>query len=115
MGSGYGGYCRDRECDAVAPYLSLGYRTLSHGIVVSSGLLPNHNPNAHYLGFSGGGFDEVQVWDFNPLGWPGHSAIIIDAIEMTSSVPEPGTSTLLLAGLGLLALGARRRKRGTSA
>jgi len=110
VGSGYGGYCRDDACDIAASFLSLHYELLFRGVSVASGVL-THHPNAHYLGFSGGGFDEVRLWDRNVNGWPDQNALIIDAIEVAASaVPEPGTPAMLLLGLGVLGMAARNRR-----
>lgn len=109
VGSGFGGYCNN-DCDAVAPYLNLFYELFDHGVSVHSGVLA-HQPDAHYIGFSGGRFDEVRLWDRAVTGWPGQSALMLDSIEVTAVVPEPAAPFLMLTGLGLLAGAHRLRRR----
>lgn len=111
VGSGFGGYCLPNDCEAVAQSLSLYYELFYQGASVASGTLA-HSPNAHYLGFSGGGFDEIRLWDRSISGWPDQNALLIDSIEITSTVPEPTTYAMTLLALGLLAgSGARRRSK----
>jgi len=45
------------------------------------------------------------------LGGAGDGYISLDNIAVTSAVPEPGSSSLLLAGLGVIGLVQRRRAR----
>ncbi len=74
----------------------------------------SHQSAFHYLGFVGGGFDTIRLWDgANGANVP-INALFLDAIEtrtQVSTVPEPGTFTVL--GLGLLALGATRYGRAS--
>ncbi len=92
---------------------SLLYELRNDGGFVMSGSAP-----IGYLGFSGGGFDEIWLRDTltNPLGTvtDGSSqALAIDSIETqgatVSEVPEP--ASLLLLGSGLVAGARRWRKR----
>lgn len=111
VGSGFGGYCQGSECNYADPYLSLHYELLFHGTSVATGTLA-HSPNAHYVGFSGGGFDEVRLWDRNSNGgWPDQSALLIDAVETAGAVPEPQASILTLFGIALVLAVARTRAR----
>jgi hypothetical protein len=70
-----------------------------------------------YLGFSGGGFDEVRVLDqlqystyltFNP---DAPNLIAIDNIAAVGATPLPGALPLFATGLGALGLLDWRRKR----
>ena len=61
-----------------------------------------------YLGFGGGGFDEIRLRDTQP-NWPGLNAFAVDAIELRNGVPEPGSS-LLLFGIALAGLRAARKR-----
>jgi hypothetical protein len=110
VGSGFYGYCLPNDCDEVAPYLTLHYDLMYRGVSVSSGSLA-HNPNAHYIGFSGGGFDELRIWDTALNASPNQSALVIDSIEViassVSSVPEPKMYAMML--VGLVAVATRRK------
>jgi len=112
VGSGYGGYCLPNECDYFATKIILHYELLYQGVSVSNGTLAHH-PNAHYVGFSGGGFDEVRIWDRAIDGLWEQSALLIDSIEVissgVSSVPEPKTYALVILGLGFLTVTTRRK------
>ncbi len=109
VGTGYGVSC-PRGCDDVAALLTLHYALFKDGLSVASGVLAHH-PDAHYVGFSGGGFDEIRLWD-NPVMSPqGQSALILDSIEVARAVPEPTTALLMLTGLGLLVQQRRNRRK----
>jgi hypothetical protein len=109
-GSGFGGYCV-YDCDEVATFLTFHYALLYQGVEVASGTL-SHHPNGHYVGFSGGGFDEVRLWDSSQYGWPGQTALMLDSIEViaASPVPEPSEWALMLVGLGVVGTAHRRRR-----
>jgi len=71
-----------------------------------------------YLGFGGGGFDEIRMWDrMKPeYGGPEYNAFVVDAIEMAGgpAVPEPALLLLMGGGAGaawLRARSARPRRR----
>jgi hypothetical protein len=100
-GSGFGG-----GTHSVYYELALG------GSVVQSGTLSQ--VSGDWLGFSGGGFDEVRLRDSY---YPTYSlndgqvnALAIDSIKVTAAVPEPETYALMLAGLGVVGFVARRRR-----
>ncbi len=92
--------------------LTLYYELALGGSVLQSGSLA-HTSAGHWMGFSGGGFDEVRIRDdysFTSSLTGGLNAFAIDSIKVTSPVPEPETYALLLAGLGVMGFIARRRR-----
>jgi hypothetical protein len=104
IGSGYG---------ANDP-MTYVYDVLNNGVSVLSGTLFRNTPQ-NYLGFSGGGFDEVRIGAYygnNPnQTLNGYQALAIDSIE-TSRVPEPATilGTLAFSTLGGSWLKRKRKK-----
>ncbi|MEW5801946.1 MAG: PEP-CTERM sorting domain-containing protein [bacterium] len=94
----------------------LAYILKNDGAVVDSGIL-SHTWAAQYLGFGGGGFDEILVRDGSNAGitvMDGTlNALAIDSIELYTSapVPEPSTCLLLLSGLLGIA-GIKKKYRG---
>jgi len=89
------------------------YELYDHGSLVLNGSVgvQEIEPWFWYLGFSGGGFDEIRVWDVGSLAG---NCLILDSIETagtTSAVPEPA-ALLVWSGLGAIgAVMAYRRKR----
>lgn len=95
-----------------------GYELWNNGVLILSGTLPGLTNGStslgQYLGFGGGGFDEIRLRDIftgggSPLpvngGASGLNALAIDAIEI-SAVPEPISLVVfggLIVGGGLVA------------
>jgi hypothetical protein len=103
-GSGFGGGAH-----------SLYYELALGGSVVQSGSLSQ--VSGGWLGFSGGGFDEVRVRDsyaFTASLTDGQlNAFAIDSIKTgtVGAVPEPETYALMLADLCAVGWVARRQQR----
>jgi len=90
----------------------------NNGEMVLSGSVESPTgPTSAYLGFGGGGFDEIRLWA--TLGANGGiNAFAVDAIELGGQtgpgpvpVPDPGSSLLLL-GMGLAGLRAWKNRLG---
>lgn len=78
---------------------TLFYELYQNSILVSAGFVPQPaNGQPAYLGWSGGGFDEIRLRD-DCGGLDVCNAVAIDAIE---TAPEP--ATLFLFGFGLLTI-----------
>lgn len=79
----------------------LSYSLFNDGSVVLAGRIavPMNSADSIYLGFSGGGFDEVRLSE-NPISG-GSNGLAVDSIELgpLAPVPEPATSLLLVSGL----------------
>lgn len=92
---------------------SLYYELALGGSVVQSGTLSL--AFGQWLGFSGGGFDEVRVRDSygstSSLNDGQTNAFAIDSIKTVGAIPEPETYALMLAGLGAVGWVARRKQR----
>jgi len=87
------------------------------GALVQAGSL-GHQYSAAFLGFSGGGFDEIRVRDGRVSSTSSFydntlNALAIDSIELAGAptpAPEPSAIVLLGSGiLGLIVFGKRRR------
>jgi hypothetical protein len=104
VGSGFGN----------ASNLGMYYELRLNGGLVQSGSL-DQTGQMHWLGFSGGGFDEVLLGDssFRPVtSFGSYNALALDSIKVSASaVPEPGSYALVLAGLATVGALARRRTR----
>jgi hypothetical protein len=98
--------------------LKLYYELALDGNLVQSGTL-DHEWTAHWVGFSGGGFDEVRVRDstsfVGSLSGGLSNALAIDSIKVVTAVPEPEIYAMLAAGLGLMGFLNRRRRRTLAA
>jgi hypothetical protein len=100
LGSGFGGFSDQH----------LLYELRNDGIAVLSGYLSNYAKDS-YLGFSGGGFDEINLRNASSgnaltftFGDGVLNALAIDDIELAGApVAEPGALALL--ALGLLGVG----------
>lgn len=102
------------------------YELLDHGVVVASGAVALNSLATNYLGFSGGGFDQILVRDSSTRSTGVFTSgerqcLAIDNIETSTNLvlrdeqitatPEPSSMILLaLGGLGA-ALSAHRRRR----
>lgn len=87
------------------------YELWNDGAQVMAGSV-SHQSAFHYLGFEGGGFDTIRLWDGANGSSVPINALFLDAIETRTpvpAVPEPDTYAML--GLGLLVLGATRYRR----
>ena len=84
-------------------------------MVVKSGQLPGFSSTPSYLGFSGGGFDEIRVRNGSgaqlSLFDGTLNVLAVDSIELSGGVvPEPSIWALLAAGFAILGF-ARNRIR----
>jgi hypothetical protein len=95
----------------------LYFDLLLAGTSVLSGSV-SHTVAAQYLGFSGGGFDEIRIRDSrfadDSVLSGTDNALAIDSIELAdgAAAPIPEPSSLLLLGTGAAACCLRRRRRG---
>jgi hypothetical protein len=91
---------------------NLAYQLQKNGVVVASGVL-NNPYNMHYLGFSGVGFDEVDLQSgmFSSFSGSNYEAFALDSVAVGAAgpVPEPGIWALMIVGLGLTGAVLRRR------
>lgn len=91
------------------------YQLLKGGASILSGTLFGTTNFAEYLGFSGGGFDEVRLGNY--LGndpnqtLSGYNALAIDSIELSGSNVQPIPTPALLPGLIGLGLGMFRKRK----
>jgi hypothetical protein len=102
-------------------HVALIYQLFNNGALVASSFT-SHTWTAQYLGFSGGGFDEIRLQDSSSfaatVGNGTHNALALDSIEVRQSpqgVPDGGY-TLALMGCALtgLSMAGKRRKDVTA-
>ncbi len=90
------------------------YALLQNGVIVFSGNL--FSLTSGYLGFAGGGFNEVRLGAYygnNPnQTLSGFQALAIDSIELSGSPAQPVPTPVLLPGLIGLGIGVLRKRKG---
>ena len=107
--------------DGNAGHDIVAYELLENGVVVSTGTTTDSNSPMAYVGFSGIGFNQIDIQAIIP-GSGGTSsfsptnsdALAIDSIavdQQQSNVPEP--VSLALFALGLAGIAAMRHKRNS--
>jgi hypothetical protein len=104
LGSGFGGNV-----------LNVYYELAKNSAVVASGQLPGFSSTPSYLGFSGGGFNEIRIrngfGDQLAMFDDTKNALAIDSIEASGVVPEPATYGMMACGLAFLMFLRARRTR----
>jgi hypothetical protein len=93
--------------------ITTSYELWNDGTLVLSGQYESLGQTAGYLGFAGGGFDEIRLRDSESRTATfldnNINALALDSIELAGNpIPEP--TTLALLGAGLVAVCARRRR-----
>ncbi len=84
---------------------SVQYELLDDGLSVLLGFITTPTSADGYIGFSGGGFDQIRLrntFSSGNFGDGALNALAIDNIELSGTVPEPGTLALLGLGLGFI-------------
>lgn len=90
------------------------YQLLKNGVSIFSGTLFGDSHFGEYLGFSGGGFNEIRLGNYsghNPgQTLSGLNGLVIDSIELSGSAQPIPTPALLpgLIGLGVSVLKQRK-------
>jgi hypothetical protein len=97
-----------------AEHQFLAYALLNDGVIVLSGTVA-HSVTAQYLGFAGGGFDEIwlrdRVTNDPTIDDNTHNALAIDSIELADVVtPVTEPASILLLGVGLCTSLRQRRR-----
>jgi len=96
----------------------LVYRLLNNGVEVAAGHLANPTSSQFMrtIGFSGGGFDEInlQAGIYVGFGSDNLDALALDDLAAgpgpQGAVPEPATWATMILGLGLAGAAIRRRR-----
>jgi hypothetical protein len=89
-------------------YLQYVLRENGDTVLAGQILVPKGSPDRGYLGFGGGGFDEIWVSEVSVTG--GNNLLALDSIEMSAAaVPEPTTISMFAVALAGLAVGHRRK------
>jgi len=95
------------------PYLA--YELLNNGVSIQSGTIEGHQAPYHWLSVLGGGFDTIRLRDGNSIniaiGDDSTNALAIDSIYMRNNVSVAETTSLLLLGIGLMAMSLRRKPK----
>jgi|SRR5215216_4728686 len=102
VAKGYGG-----------PSSSISYELLNNGNVVGSGTFAGASNSYSYLGFSGGGFDQVLLQNYlsSTIDPSNPDGVMLDAISAISpAVPEPSTWAMMILGFAGVGFMAYRRK-----
>ncbi|MCV2360005.1 FxDxF family PEP-CTERM protein [Paucibacter sp. TC2R-5] len=106
----------DWELPTIYQYIEL--RT-AYGGNLTSNTLPFKNVQSYYWSSTGYGSGTANAWNFGTTGDfqygfsknGNFAAVAVRTGDVSAPVPEPETYAMLLAGLGALAVVARRRAR----
>jgi PEP-CTERM motif len=92
----------------------LNYELLNYGVLVDKGSMAITSLSMQYVGFSGGGFNQVLIQDSDTINSFDKDVIDglgLDAISaITTPVPEPSTWAMLILGFAGIGFMAYRRK-----
>jgi hypothetical protein len=96
----------------------LNYELLDYGVVISSGSIAITSKSFEYVGFSGGGFNQILIQDTDQTNYfasGSTDALGLDAISaITAPVPEASTWAMMILGFcGIGFLNYRRKNQVT--